>query len=286
MRLRRFPIHPAAVLGAAREVRAAGQDFRPIVVAGDAESSAEVARGLAEGGDADAVRDLAGRPPLAYDLDGAGLLVYAVRGAPEGADLEAFRLADRKDVQTVLVVRDPSGPEPAEVPYVLATNVVRVRNGPLPLDELRRRVADSLDEDTAYAYASRLPALRRLVAERIVERFSRQNGVIGVAVFVPGADLPVLTLNQIRMVLRLAAAYGEEIDRDRAVELAGVIGAGLGLRTLAREALGFVPGPGWAIKGGIAYAGTKALGEAAIRYFKAGGQGRIRHAAGSVRSRS
>jgi uncharacterized protein (DUF697 family) len=286
MRLRRFPIHPAAVLGAAREMRAAGQDFRPIVVAGEAESSAEIARGLVEGGDAEAVRDLAGRAPLAYDLDGAGLLVYTVRGAPEDADIEAFRLADRKDVESVLVVRDPDGPEPAEVPYVLATNVVRVRSEPLPLGELRHRVAASIDEDTAYAYAARLPALRRLVAERIVERFSRQNGVIGVAVFVPGADLPVLTLNQIRMVLRLAAANGEEIDRDRAVELAGVIGAGLGLRTLAREALGFVPGPGWAIKGGIAYAGTRALGEAAIRYFEAGGQDRIKQAAGSVRSRS
>ena len=29
------------------------------------------------------------------------------------------------------------------------------------------------------------------------------------------------------------------------------------------------PGVGWAVKGSIAYAGTRALGEAAVRYFSA-----------------
>jgi uncharacterized protein (DUF697 family) len=29
-----------------------------------------------------------------------------------------------------------------------------------------------------------------------------------------------------------------------------------------------VPLAGWAVKGGIAYAGTRALGEAALRYFE------------------
>jgi uncharacterized protein (DUF697 family) len=96
----------------------------------------------------------------------------------------------------------------------------------------------------------------------------------------------VLTLNQIRMVFRIAAAYGEQVDRDRALEILAVIGAGLGFRAVAREALGFIPGVGWAIKGGIAYAGTQALGKAAVAYFEAGGQQRIKKAVGSVRSRS
>jgi uncharacterized protein (DUF697 family) len=30
-----------------------------------------------------------------------------------------------------------------------------------------------------------------------------------------------------------------------------------------------VPVAGWAVKGGVAYAGTKAVGEAAVRYFEA-----------------
>jgi uncharacterized protein (DUF697 family) len=50
--------------------------------------------------------------------------------------------------------------------------------------------------------------------------------------------------------------------------LLGVVGAGFGLRTVARELLVFVPFAGWAAKGAVAYAGTKAIGEAARRYFE------------------
>ena len=109
--------------------------------------------------------------------------------------------------------------------------------------------------------------LREAVCRRLVDSFSRRNGIVGVAVFLPGADLPVLTLNQIRLVLRIAAAHGVEVDAARLPEVLGVIGAGLGFRTLAREALGAVPVAGWLLKGAIAYAGTKAVGEAAMRYF-------------------
>ena len=86
-----------------------------------------------------------------------------------------------------------------------------------------------------------------------------------------------------RMVFRIGGAYGADVDRERAVELLGVLGAGLGFRAVAREVVGVVPGLGWVVKGAIAYAGTRALGEAAIRYFDAGGIGAI---VGSVRSRS
>jgi uncharacterized protein (DUF697 family) len=80
--------------------------------------------------------------------------------------------------------------------------------------------------------------------------------------------MPVLTLNQIRLVLRIALAYGEQIDNRRAVELIGVVGAGFGFRAVARELLDLVPVAGWAVKGAIAYSGTKAIGEAAVRYFE------------------
>jgi uncharacterized protein (DUF697 family) len=69
-------------------------------------------------------------------------------------------------------------------------------------------------------------------------------------------------------VLRIALAYDQEIDNTRALELLGVVGAGLGFRAVARELLDFVPVAGWAVKGAIAYGGTKAVGEAAVRYFE------------------
>jgi uncharacterized protein (DUF697 family) len=76
----------------------------------------------------------------------------------------------------------------------------------------------------------------------------------------------VLALNELRLLLRLEQAYGLEIDlRERLPELAGTLAAGLGLRALARELLDLVPGAGWAVKGAVAYAGTRALGEATVR---------------------
>jgi uncharacterized protein (DUF697 family) len=87
-------------------------------------------------------------------------------------------------------------------------------------------------------------------------------------VFVPGVDFPVLTLNQLRLVLRLAAAYGQQIDAERLPEILGVVGSALGFRAIARQTLGVIPIAGWAVQGAFAYAGTRTLGEAAIRYFE------------------
>ena len=69
-------------------------------------------------------------------------------------------------------------------------------------------------------------------------------------------------------MLRLAIAHGEQLDRDRAIELAGVVGAGFGFRAIARKLLDFVPFAGWAVKGAIAYTGTRAIGETARQVLR------------------
>jgi uncharacterized protein (DUF697 family) len=120
------------------------------------------------------------------------------------------------------------------------------------------------------ALARRLPAVRDAVVRRLVRRAARQNAAVGVVVWVPGADMPVMTLNQVRMVLQIGAAYGEDVGTQRAPEVLAVVGAGLGLRTVAREALGFVPVAGWAVKGALGYTGTLALGRAAVKYYESG----------------
>ena len=79
-----------------------------------------------------------------------------------------------------------------------------------------------------------------------------------------------MTINQIRMVLKIAAAYGEELGLDRALEILSVVGTGFVFRALARQALDFVPGFGWALKGAVGFSGTVAMGQAAIAYFEAG----------------
>ena len=114
--------------------------------------------------------------------------------------------------------------------------------------------------------------VRRSVAKEAVRSTSWQNAAIGAAVFLPGADMPLLTLNQGKMLLQIAAAYGQQLDAQRAKELAAVVAGGFLFRSAAREVVGIVPGFGWALKGGIAYSGTTAMGLAAIRYFEQGGE--------------
>jgi uncharacterized protein (DUF697 family) len=222
-----------------------------------------------------------------YDVQGAKVLVHVVEGPRPGPDDEAvLRLADRNGVEVLCVlVGEPPG-EAVDVPYVLATDVVSVvPSEPLPVARIAERIARRAG-DNGYVLAAKLPVLRRPVSESVVRGFARQNGVLAAAIFIPGADLPVLLLNQIRMVFRIAAAHGEKIDRERALELLPVIAAGFGLRAVARSVVGSVPVVGWAAQGAIAFAGTRALGEAAIAYFEAGGTKRFEDIVRSVRSRS
>src|SRR5919204_62888 len=170
--------------------------------------------------------------------------VCVAAGEPDDA---LPKRAHRANVPVVALAED-------DVPHVLATDVVRLRAGHgFPLDEIARAIAGKLGE-RATPLAAHLPVLRREVCAELIADFARKNGILGAAVFVPGVDLPVLTLNQLRLVLRIAAAYGEDVDASRAPEIAGVVGSAFGWRALARELLDFVPVAGWAVKGAVAYA--------------------------------
>jgi uncharacterized protein (DUF697 family) len=280
----KLPLSPTSVWGAVKEVRVTDEDLRPLLVGGAAEHADAIYGALAEDAEAEALRDISGRAPTAYDLEGANVLVYAVAGAvPTEEDEAAFELAARKRVGIVCVLFGDSNGDLPKVPYVLDTDLFAVAPGqPLPVEKIAERVADRAGE-RSHHLAARIPAIRPAVVDQIVRHFSRQNGVLGVAIFIPGADFPVLTLNQIRMVLRIATAHGEELDRERAFEVLSVVAAGLGFRTVARQMVGLVPGLGWAVKGGVAYGATLAIGEAAAAYFAAGGAKAIER---SVRSRS
>lgn len=121
------------------------------------------------------------------------------------------------------------------------------------------------------ALAANFGFVRRAVAEEAVKSTSFQNAVIGGVAFIPGADLPLMTANQAKMVLQIAAAYGQPLGAERVKELAAVLGGAFALRTVARQFVGLIPGFGWALKAGIGYSGTLAMGYAAIEYFENGG---------------
>jgi uncharacterized protein (DUF697 family) len=234
--------------------------LKPIAIGGASELARLLGRELSRDGDPSTVR--------VGDPAGAAVYVHVATGDDEH-DLRAAR---RARVPIVAVVSGDTTP-----PYVLATDVVRIAPGEgLPVDAVAEAIAVRLGEDGA-PLAARLPVLRGPVCERIVASFARKNGIVGAAVFVPGADLPVLALNEVRMLLRLEQAYGLDTDlRERLPEILATVGAGFGLRTVARELLDLLPFWGWTVKGGVAYAGTRALGATAVRRLASSSQGAAR----------
>lgn len=249
-------LRPGVVLGLVRELRETAADVGPLQVSGIL--AEPLARELRIGGDPHAVR-------VDGDPASAEVLALVLGGAPRDEDEALLRAASRARTPAVAVQTAP-GASP-DVPYVLATDIVACPPGAgFPVADIARAIAHRLGE-RGTSLAARLPVLREAVCRELISSFSRKNGLVGAAVFVPGADLPLLTLNQLRLVLRIAAAHGEEIDADRLPEVLATLGSGFALRAAARQALGVVPVAGWAVKGAVAYAGTRALGEAALRWY-------------------
>ena len=150
---------------------------------------------------------------------------------------------------------------------------------PIPLSvDMMERLALRMGEwvvatfkETRLSYAQAFDFVRRPLALESVRSTAAQNAGVGLVVVIPGADMPVMTANQAKMVLEIAAAYGQPLTVERIKELAAIVGGGFAWRAVARQIIGVVPALGWAVKAGIGYGGTVAMGTAAIEYFEHGG---------------
>ena len=243
-----------------REARAEPEGPLPILVSGAAPLAGKLADALRAGGAPELVRTGA-----QDDLEsGAGSIsVHVVAGELGPEDERSLRAGERALLPLVcLVVGEPPG-ERRILPYVKATDVVYTATlDDAAVEAVAARIAARAGE-RAYALARELPALRPHVARSLVRSYARKNALLGAAIFIPGADLPVLTVNEMRMVRRIADAYGVEQQQARFLMLVGVAGAGLGFRAIARTALGIVPFA-LPVKAAVAYGGTQAIGRAAI----------------------
>lgn len=179
--------------------------------------------------------------------------------APQGAN--AMRVEDTPDGPVEEVVGDD-----AHVGAVTLDNesfrVLDARMGKWVISAIK-------DKDLAFAMS--FPFIRRPLAEDAITATSLQNCAVGLVPFLPGADMPIMTLNQMKMLLQIAAAYGQPLNAERVKELAAVLGGAFLLRNVARTAAGFVPVLGWAVRGAVGFGGTEAMGWAAIEYFEGGG---------------
>lgn len=116
--------------------------------------------------------------------------------------------------------------------------------------------------------AEDFPFLRRPLSLELARENAIQNGAIGLVFFVPGADMPIITANQARMVLQIGSVYGYAPGKERIREIVAVVAGGFGLRGVARGLVRAVPGLSWAIKPAVAASGTMAMAHAAIAYFE------------------
>jgi len=263
-----------------REVREDSAASRPVYVCGRP-APAERVRDtlLADGGDpawaqAFALRRL--RPDDGKPLGRAAVVVYAgeiaeALDSDTRADLAVVGSSGRPIVAVLEGIDQPGDAliEAARTPGLPPSAVVGAKRGRFPDHQLLQAIAERAGT-AGPGLAARLPALRPAVVEQAVMQAARRNGATATLVLLPGEDVAALTSVELRMVLQIAAAHGHDLSADRLLEVAGVLGAGMGMRALARELLDVVPVAGWMVKGAVAYSGTRSLGRAADEYFRRG----------------
>jgi uncharacterized protein (DUF697 family) len=167
------------------------------------------------------------------------------------------------------------------VKSVAVSSFVRFRvDGSIDPDRDDRRNLDVLGEliarelpGEAQVEMARLVAAKKVqleIAQNLVRSLTTVCAAIGVQP-IPFADFPILTAIQFAMVSGIMHVSGRELGLKSAAEFFGAlgvnIGAGMVFREGARAAIKLLPGWGNAISGGVAGAGTYALGRSAIGYF-------------------
>jgi uncharacterized protein (DUF697 family) len=108
----------------------------------------------------------------------------------------------------------------------------------------------------------------------IVMGYSSAAGTAG-AIPLPFVDLVLLPGIQARMAHHLGRIYNQPMTPERLRELGAAVGVGMVARTLARQAVKFIPFVGSAVGATVAAASTYALGRALCFYFGAVCEGHV-----------
>ena len=252
---------PMTVLSVFKEMRRGSGDPRPLVGRGLARARAAARAGAARG-------RRARRPSSSSASTGVAVLVWV--GPP---DEEKLHAADRAGVPVIALSDDDALP-------------VRARDGHRPRQAGRRlprrgdrgggrtQAGGGRDEPRRPPAGAAPP-----VCEALIASFSRRN-----ARDRRGGVHP----------RRRPAGPDAEPDSPRASHRSGATassstttGSPRSARSsapasafarLRAQLLDVVPVAGWAVKGGVAYSGTRAIGEAAVRYFEATSRFQIRPA--------
>jgi uncharacterized protein (DUF697 family) len=192
-------------------------------------------------------------------------------GSPAG--LAVVVLGDQSDTAHVLAALADAGASSA---VVFSTHLPRT-GLEAGFDEAQRsglgdRLCDYLPEDAQLELARFFGArgAQARLAGTVLKAFGAVAGVIGMQP-IPLADFPILLSLQMFMVSLIIYVSGRDFSLRLAGEFAASLGIGFGaglvFRETARTAAKLLPVWGHMISGGVAGAGTYALGRAAIAYF-------------------
>lgn len=204
---------------------------------------------------------------FASDLDhAAAVLAFADGQRPERPRILGLQLGDGAGEDQRLELHGALFTKPALAERTVGALLLSQR------DKAAEQIAIELPgaAQLEMARISQIRSLQHQIAGVVVKSLTAICGAIG-AQPIPLADFPILTSLQASMVASIAHVSGREFNAKLAAEFLGAlganIGAGLVLREGARAAAKFVPGWGNAISGGVAAAGTYAIGRAAVAYF-------------------
>lgn len=218
----------------------------------------------------------AGSLIVAQALDAADLVVWLLDAT---AGLRGFerewicRLRSTGRPLLIAANKMDAAPDPA-VPQALSRALAcpvvgcSARDGLNVLEELLPRIAD-VSPQLNTALGREVPAWRPHAARRVTERAAILSGLVGIEP-VPVLDLPFQALIQLRLVMRLAAIYGEpQADRYSRELLATLAGSAV-LRYAGQQVAKAVPLVGWVASSALAAGGTWAIGKTAEAYFAHG----------------
>ena len=215
-------------------------------------------------------------------LQGQHIILHVLNGAAavSAEDEKLARVIRGASARSILVINKIDLLDEREKTEFLSSAVARLgvaENDVMMVSAKRgtgvpalvQRITELLPSALQDAFIAAQRADLQLKERRIRALIYSKAGVCAAVALapIPVADILVLTPIQMAMVATIGYFHGVEVSADRAGELMGVMGAGVGLREAARQLVKLVPGYGLVVSAGIAFAGTVALGETANYWF-------------------
>lgn len=192
-----------------------------------------------------------------------------VAGGSEELVRNAVRMFAAQRHHVVVVAETSLDIPDTQLPAKLSQFVTVVVGSEKPqlYEKFSAALLDSTDKHVSCA--ANFGFCRNAATARLVSKCAARNAVMGVAGFVPGAGMPLMTMNQVNLSFDMAATYGKGLSLGRVPEVVFVVAAGIVYRGIGRMLLRRLPHVGHLLRIGLAYGGTLLTGRILSEHFVA-----------------